>query len=182
MFLPLQLMWRVRGAQIPARVWGRTCRCDVGEKERKVMLYSTTILWKCAWPPRPQYSTPLVWFPTHSVFLQPDTVATILFLLLILVRVLFEDGIYFLGKPADINDGLIRYVRVRWWPWPDAVSSTHSLSVLLSALGTTHTCTTLIALASTSMVTIVRNYTHTRILDVATIQSHMVAKSQTLLE
>ena len=28
-------------------------------------------------------------------------------------RLLFEGGVYFFGKPADINDGLIRYVRVR---------------------------------------------------------------------
>ena len=36
------------------------------------------------------------------------------FLLPVFVRLLFEGGGYFFGKPADINDGWIRYVRVRW--------------------------------------------------------------------
>ena len=50
------------------------------------------------------------------------------------MRLLFEGGIYFFGKPADINNGWIRYVQVRL---VDAVSS--SLLVLLLAMGTTHT-------------------------------------------
>jgi len=37
---------------------------------------------------------------------------TILVSLLFFVRLLFEGGVYFFGKPTDINDGWIRYVRV----------------------------------------------------------------------
>ena len=33
------------------------------------------------------------------------------FSLLVIVRLLFEGGVYFFGKPADINDGWIRYVQ-----------------------------------------------------------------------
>ena len=29
------------------------------------------------------------------------------------VQLLYEGSVYFFGKPRDINDGLIRYVRVR---------------------------------------------------------------------
>ena len=39
-----------------------------------------------------------------TVFLQSDAVATI-FSLFVLVRLLFEGGIYFVGKLADSNDG-----------------------------------------------------------------------------
>ena len=50
--------------------------------------------------------------------------------LLVSVWLLFEGAIYFFGKSADINDGWIRYARaIRLL---DAVSSTHSLPVLLS--------------------------------------------------
>ena len=48
---------------------------------------------------------------TVTVFLRSDATATI-FLLLGFVRPLFEGGIYFSRKPADINNGWIRYVRV----------------------------------------------------------------------
>ena len=63
------------------------------------------------------------------------------------MRLLFEGGIYFFGKPGDINDGWIGYERVRRWWLLDAVCSTHSLSVLLSAVGTTRTTQTVLALA-----------------------------------
>ena len=64
----------------------------------------------------PGHNTPHLWFDfLHILYFFNQTLWLLFFfLLLILVRVLFEDGIYFLGKPADINDGLIRYVRVRW--------------------------------------------------------------------
>ena len=62
------------------------------------------------------------------VFFQSDTI--IFFSLFVLVR--------------DINDGLIRYVRVKWRSLLDAVSSTCSLSVLLLAIEIT--CTIQIAL------------------------------------
>ena len=58
---------------------------------------------------------------------------------------LFEGGIYFIGKPADINDGWIRNVRVIQWRLLDAGSSTCNLSVLLSAME--KSCATLTALA-----------------------------------
>ena len=40
-----------------------------------------------------------------TVFLQSDTAATIFFLLLTFVWLLFKGGVYFFGKPTDINDG-----------------------------------------------------------------------------
>ena len=47
-----------------------------------------------------------------TVFLQSEAAATIHFAARF-VRLLFEGGVYFFGKPGDINDGWIRYVRVR---------------------------------------------------------------------
>ena len=47
-----------------------------------------------------------------TVFLRSDTAATIYFTARF-VRLLFEGGIYFFGKLGDINNGWIRYVRVR---------------------------------------------------------------------
>ena len=73
-------------------------------------------------------------------------------------RLLFEGGVYFFWKPEDINDGWIRYVRVRWWRLQDTVSSTRSLSVLLSAVGTT--CRTQTVLCA-RVVTVIRNHSHT---------------------
>ena len=40
-----------------------------------------------------------------------QTTRLLFFSLLGFVRLLFEDGIYFFRKPADINDGWIRYVQ-----------------------------------------------------------------------
>ena len=49
-------------------------------------------------------------------------------------QVLFEGSDYFCGKPADVNDGWIRYIRAIQWRLLDTDSSSHSLSVLLSAI------------------------------------------------
>ena len=46
----------------------------------------------------------------NTVFLQSDATATV-FLLLDFVRLLFEGGVYFFRKFADINNGWIRYVQ-----------------------------------------------------------------------
>ena len=92
-----------------------------------------------------------------TVFLQSDATATIYFTTCFM-QLLFEGGVYFFGKPRDINDGWIRYVRVRWWRLLDAVSSTHSLSVLLSGMGTTRTTQ---HSPSASVVTVIRNHSHT---------------------
>ena len=81
---------------------------------------------------------------TTTVFLRSDSAATIYFVAHF-VGLLFEGGIYFFEKPGDIQDSWIRYLRVRRWWLLDAVSSTCSLSVLLSAVEMTRT--TQIALA-----------------------------------
>ena len=65
---------------------------------------------------------------------------------------LLEGGVYFFGKPADIDDGWIKYVRVKRWRLLDAVCSTRSPSVLLLAVETTRT--TQIAPALACMVTV----------------------------
>ena len=49
--------------------------------------------------------------------------------------------------PTDINDGSIRHVWAIQWQLLDAVCSTHSLSVLLSAAEMSHTTRTALALA-----------------------------------
>ena len=48
----------------------------------------------------------------HTVFLRSDATATIYFAARF-VQLLFEGGIYFFGKPGDINNGWIGYERVR---------------------------------------------------------------------
>ena len=52
---------------------------------------------------------------------------------------LFEGGVYFFGKPGDINNAWIGYVQVWQRQLLDVASSTHILSVLLSAVGMTRT-------------------------------------------
>ena len=59
----------------------------------------------------------------------------------------FEGGVYFLGNPANINDGWIRCIWVIEWQLLDAVSCKRSLSVLLSAMETSHTTQTALMLA-----------------------------------
>ena len=63
------------------------------------------------------------------------------FSLLFFLWLLFKGGIYFFRKPADINDGWIRYVRVIMIQQRllDTISSKHCLSVLLSAMETSRT-------------------------------------------
>ena len=51
-------------------------------------------------------------------------------------------GDYFFGKPADFNDGWIRYVQAIQWRPLDADSSKCSHSVLLSAMETSRTTRT----------------------------------------
>ena len=69
------------------------------------------------------------------------------FSLLVVVQLLFEGSIYSLGKPTDINDSRIRHVQVIQWQLLDAVSSTHSLTVLLLDVETSHTTQTALVLA-----------------------------------
>ena len=57
------------------------------------------------------------------------------------MRLLFEGGVYFFGKPGYINEGWIRYNHVGVSEMVMVVSSTCSLSVLLSAVGMTRTTT-----------------------------------------
>ena len=103
-----------------------------------------------------------MWLRSYTIFLRSDAAATIYFAahfvwLLFDCGYTIEGGVYFFGKPGDTNDGWIRYVRVRWWRLLDA-SSTCSLLVLLSAVGTIRTTQTVLALV---WWTIIRNYSHT---------------------
>lgn len=66
-------------------------------------------------------------------------------LLILFWQLLFKGSIYFFGKTTDINNGWIRHVQVRRWWLLDAGSSLCSHSVLLSAMETS--CTTQTALA-----------------------------------
>ena len=79
---------------------------------------------------------------TNTVFLQSDPMTTIFFHSSCFAATIQGQH---LGKPTDINDGWIRYIRVRQWWLLDNFSSTCNLSVLLSVVGTT--CPTQIALA-----------------------------------
>ena len=63
----------------------------------------------------------------------------------------------FFGKPGDINNSWISYIRVIQWRLLVTGSSTHSLSVRLSAVGTTRTIWTVLAV----VIVIVRNHSHT---------------------
>ena len=60
-------------------------------------------------------------------------------------RLLSEGGVYFFGKPTDINNGWIRYVWVIEWRLLDAVSWLCSLSVLLSPVEMGRTTRTALA-------------------------------------
>ena len=46
----------------------------------------------------------------YSVMDLGKTLQAAIFLLLLFTRLLFEGGVYFLGKSADISDGWIRHV------------------------------------------------------------------------
>ena len=67
--------------------------------------------------------------------------------LLVSVWLLFEGGVYFIGKPADINDSWTRYIQAIQRRLLDAGSSTRNLSVLLSAMEKSSTTRTALALA-----------------------------------
>ena len=70
-------------------------------------------------------------------------------------QLLFEGGIYSVGKPADSNDGWIRYMRAIKLGLIDAASGTHSLSFLLSAVETglrTRTALEITQWASAAMI------------------------------
>ena len=60
-------------------------------------------------------------FTLGSYCIQLDATATI-FSLLAFVQLLFKVSVYIFGKPADINDGWIRYVWVRQWRLLNTVS------------------------------------------------------------
>ena len=69
-----------------------------------------------------------------TVFVQSNAMATNYFTARFL-RLLFEGGFYFLKKPADIDNCWIGHVQaIQWWLL-NAVSSTRSLWVQLSAVG-----------------------------------------------
>ena len=86
---------------------------------------------------------------SRNIFLRSDNVAT---------RCMSMCGYYsraaffFIGKPADINDGRIRYAQVIQPRLLDAGSSTRNLSVLLSAMEKSFTTRTALG----SLVTVVR--------------------------
>ena len=110
--------------------------------------------------------------------LQSNAVATI-YSAAGFVWLLFEGGVYFFGKSGDINDSWIRYkVRTsetvmvaRCYP------STCSLSVLLSAVGTTHTTQTVLALAWLPSSKTIRTHGHMpRLLAAATIRVQRLFK------
>ena len=63
------------------------------------------------------------------------------------VRLLFEGSIYLFGKPGDTNDGLDKVRTSETVTVARPVSSTRRLSLLLSAVGTTRTTQTVLALA-----------------------------------
>ena len=88
----------------------------------------------------------------HTVFLRSDAAAIIYFAATIRGRLLFEGSVYWFGKPGDTNNGWIGYKWVRQCRLLDAVSSTHSLSVLLSAVGMTHTTPALVWWPSSEII------------------------------
>ena len=93
------------------------------------------------------------------------------FIAVYFVWLLFEGGDYFIGKLADSNDGWIRCM----WPIQlgliDTGSSMCSLSVLLSAMGTTLRKCTALEIAQWAPAGIICTHARAlRILAVATIQ------------
>ena len=78
---------------------------------------------------------------------QPTIFASRLVAATIQEWLLFQGGIYFIGKAADISDSWIRYVRAMQWWLLHAVSSKCSLSVLLSAMEMIRAAQTALALA-----------------------------------
>ena len=87
-----------------------------------------------------------LYFNHIPVFIQSDTVATIFFLLPVFMWLLFECSVYFFGKHTSINDGWIRYIQANSVNCQMLVSGMCSLSVMLSAVDTSHTTQTALAL------------------------------------
>ena len=115
------------------------------------------------------YRISLIWCCGYYLFRCSFYVATIR------GRLLFDGGVYFFGNPGD---GWIRYIWVRQWRLLDNVSSTRSLSVLLSALRTTRTTQTVLALAWWPSSEIIR--TRVRVpclLAAATIQGRCLSRA-----
>ena len=88
-------------------------------------------------------------------YLFDQTPRLLFFSLLILVWLLFEGGVYALGKPADINYYSIRHILEIQRRLLDVVCSLHSLSALLSSRGNKLYNTNS---PNSSPVTVVRNY------------------------
>ena len=90
---------------------------------------------------------------------------------------LLEVGIYFLGKPADLNDGWMRYIRAIQLGLVDTGSRTRSLSVQLLAVETSRRTQTALALAwwQSAAVTCTRICVP-HILAMATIQPQLLFK------
>ena len=79
------------------------------------------------------------------------------FLLHVSVWLLFEGGVYFFGRPTDINDSWIRYVRAMQWQLLDAASSMCVASQSCCQpwkRGVNRNS------LSASLVTVIRNYSH----------------------
>lgn len=76
----------------------------------------------------------ILWVTSRYRIFWSDAAATIFFLLLVFVWLLFKGSICFFEKPADTNNGWTRYVRVMQWQLLNTISSTRSFSVMLSAL------------------------------------------------
>ena len=119
-----------------------------------------------------------------TVFLWSDATVTIYFTTRF-VQLLFEGGyysrvtFYFFAKPGDIKDSWIRYIRVGRWRLLDTVSSTRSLSVLLSAMGTTRTTQTILALAWWPLLEIIPTRVHMpRLLAAVTIWGQCLFRSR----
>ena len=75
-------------------------------------------------------------------------------------RLLFKGGVYFFGKPGDTNDGLDKVRTSETVIVARPVSSTCRLSLLLSAMGTTRTTQTVLALAWWPSSEIIRTRVH----------------------
>ena len=83
----------------------------------------------------------------HTVFLPSDATGyCCVFLLHVLVWLLFEGGIYFFGKSADVQRWLDKVHRYSD-NYCTTITSKHSLSVLLLAVETSHISQTALALA-----------------------------------
>ena len=93
------------------------------------------------------------------------------FLLFVLVQLLFNGGVCFIGKLADSNDSWIRYMWVIQLGLTDAGSSTRNLLVLLSAVEMSLRTQTALEIAQWAWVGIIVQHIHApHILAAATIR------------